>query len=140
MSAAASYVGQVPAPGDLAGIASWVAGLARDGEQVEAYVARGRETEIRVFDGDVESLSSAESAGIGIRVVIGSRQGFAYAGSLDADVVGETLKEARDNASFVSEDPYLGLASPDGIEPADLDLWRDDLLGFPTEEKVRLAL
>ncbi len=140
MSATASYVGQAPAPGDLAGIAGWVAGLARDGEQVEAYVARGRETEIRVFDGDVESLSSAESAGIGIRVVSGSRQGFAYAGSLDPGVVGDTLKEARDNASFVSEDPYLGLATPDGIEPASLELWREDLLDFPTEQKVRLAL
>ncbi|MGC8513541.1 MAG: TldD/PmbA family protein [Acidimicrobiales bacterium] len=140
MSATASHVGQVPAASDLAGIAGWVAGLARDGEQVEAYVARGRETEIRVFDGEVESLSSAESAGIGIRVVSGSRQGFAYAGSLDPDVVGDTLKEARDNASFVSEDPYLGLASPDGIEPASLELWRDDLLGFPTDQKVRLAL
>ncbi len=140
MSATASHVGQAPAASDLAGIAGWVAGLARDGEQVEAYVARGRETEIRVFDGEVESLSSAESAGIGIRVVNGSRQGFAYAGSLDPDVVGDTLKEARDNASFVSEDPYLGLASPDGIEPASLELWRDDLLGFPTDQKVRLAL
>ena len=77
-----------------------VAGWARDGEQVEAYVARGRETEVRVYEGEVESLSSAESAGIGIRVVAGHRQGFAYAGSLDPDVVAETLEEARDNAGF----------------------------------------
>ena len=140
MSATASHVGHLPDTGDLAAIAGWVAGMARDHEQVEAYVAKGRETEIRVFDGEVESLSSAESAGIGIRVVSGSRQGFAYAGSLEPDVVADTLKEARDNASFVSEDPYLGLAAPDGVEPASLDLWREELLGYPTEQKVRLAL
>ncbi len=126
--------------GDIAGLATWVAGLARDGEQLEAYVAKGRETEIRVFDGEVESLSSAESAGIGIRVLSGGRQGFAYAGALDLDSVEETLREARDNAVFVSEDPYLGLAHPDGVAPASLDLWRDDLGSFPTAEKVRLAL
>ncbi|MGH9115748.1 MAG: PmbA/TldA family metallopeptidase, partial [Acidimicrobiales bacterium] len=66
--------------GELAELAVRVAGWARHGEQVEAYVVRGRETEVRVFEGDVESLSSAESAGIGVRVVSGSRQGFAYAG------------------------------------------------------------
>ena len=125
---------------DLLELATKVAGWARDGEEVEAYVGRGRDTEVQVFEGDVESLSSAESAGIGIRVVKGPRQGFAYAGSLDPDVVGETLEEARDNAGFASDDEYVGLAKPDGVTPADLDLWRDDLASFPTAEKVSLAM
>jgi PmbA protein len=125
---------------DLVDIATRVAGWARDGEQVEAYVARGRSTEVKVFEGDVESLSVAESAGVGIRVVLGSRQGFAYAGSLDDDVVAETLDEARDNAGFGTPDQYLGLAEPDGVEPAALDLWRDELALFPTEKKVEAAL
>jgi PmbA protein len=125
---------------DLLELATRVAGWAQDGEQVEAYVARGRETEVRVYEGEVESLSSAESAGIGIRVVSGSRQGFAYAGSLDADVVHETLDEARDNAGFASPDEWVGLAGPDGVAPADLDLWRDDLAAYPTDVKVARAL
>src|ERR1700730_16447391 len=124
---------------DLLVLAEQVAGWAGDGEQVEAYAARGRETEIRVYDGEVESLSSAESAGIGIRVVAGARQGFAYAGSLDPDVVGETLEEARDNAGFASPDDWVGLAAPDGVSPADLDLWRDDLAAYPTDVKVARA-
>lgn len=124
---------------ELLGLATKVAGWAREGEQVEAFVARGRDTEIRVFEGEVESLSSAESAGIGIRVVSGHRQGFAYAGSLDPDVIAETLEDARDNAGFATEDEYLGLAQPDGVEPVRLDLWRDDLASFPTTEKVARA-
>ncbi len=43
-----------------------------------------RHTEVRVYEGEVESLSSAESQGVGVRVVVDHRQGFAYAGSLDA--------------------------------------------------------
>ncbi|MGI8491617.1 MAG: TldD/PmbA family protein, partial [Acidimicrobiales bacterium] len=125
---------------DLTDLAVRVAGWARDGEQVEAYAARGRDTEVRVYGGEVESLSSAESAGIGIRVVAGSRQGFAYAGCLDDDVVAENLAEARDNAGFASPDEWVGLAAPDDTEAADLDLWRDDLAAFPTSEKVSLAL
>lgn len=125
---------------ELLELATRVAGWARDGEQVEAYVSRGRESEIRVFGGDVESLSSAESAGIGIRVVANHRQGFAYAGSLDLTVVEETLDEARDNAGFATEDEFVGLPEPDGVASTALDLWRDDLAAYPTDVKVERAL
>jgi PmbA protein len=125
---------------ELLDLATRIAGAARPGEQVEAYAGRGRETEVRVYGGEVESLSSAESSGIGIRVVVGDRQGFAYAGSLDADVVRETLEEARDNAGFASPDEWVGLAEPDGVAPVDLDLWRDDLAGYPADTKVARAL
>jgi PmbA protein len=125
---------------ELLALASRVAGWANDGEQVEAYVSRRRDTEVKVFGGDVESLSSAESAGVGIRVISGSRQGFAYAGSLDDEVVAETLAEARDNASFGTPDDLLGLAEPDGVTAADLDLWREELATFPVADKVALAL
>jgi PmbA protein len=126
--------------GGLLELASTVAAWARDGEQLEAYVSRRRDTEVKAFGGGLESLSSAVSEGVGIRVVSGSRQGFAYAGSLDADVIAETLAEARDNSSFATVDDYLGLARPDGVPAADLDLWRDELAEFPTDAKVDLAL
>jgi PmbA protein len=125
---------------DLLALAAQVVGWARDGEEIEAYVARGRDNDIEIFGGEIESLSSAESAGIGIRVVSGSRQGFAYAGSLDDDVIAETLAEARDNATFASPDEWVGLARPDGVEAATLDLWRDDLVAYPTADKVALAI
>lgn len=127
-------------PETLLDLATRVAGWARPGEQVEAYVARGRDTEVLVFEGDVESLSSAESAGIGIRVVAGHRQGFAYAGSLDEDAIAETLADARDNAGFATEDEFLGLAGPDGVAAVELDLWRDELSAYPTSEKVARAI
>ena len=125
---------------ELEDLARRVAGWARDGEQVEVYAARGSDTDVTVYDGEVESLSTATSAGLGVRVVSGSRQGFAYAGSLDADVVEETLAEARDNASFGTPDEFLGLAVPDGYPAAALDLWRDELASFSTERKIDLAL
>jgi PmbA protein len=125
---------------ELLELAVKVAGWARPGEEVEVYLARSEETEVKVFEGAVESLSSAGTAGAGIRVIRGGRQGFAYSGSLDEEIVGETLEEARDNAGFASEDQWLGLAEPDGVEAAALDLWSDDLEGFPTDDKVAMAL
>ncbi len=125
---------------DLLDIADRVVGMAATGEQVEAVVVRGLDTEIKVYEGEVESLSSAQSQGVGIRVISNQRQGFAYAGTFDDEVLAETLAEARDNAAFGTPDEFLGLAEPDGVERADLDLWRDELVSFPADKKVALAL
>ena len=116
---------------------------AHDGEQVEAYVLRTRETDVEVFGGDVESLTTAGIEGVGVRVIDGYRQGYASAGSLDPDVVEETLHEARDNATFGEPDEWNALATPadaDGVVSADLDLWREELAAVPTDEKVKIAL
>lgn len=125
---------------ELLSIAERVAAQAKNGEQVEAYVARTRDTEVKVFGGDIESLSSAQTEGVGVRVVKDNRQGFAYAGSLDAEAVAEALAEARDNAGFGSEDEFLGLPEADGVEPADLDLYRPDLADVAADDKVAMAL
>jgi PmbA protein len=125
---------------DLLDIADAIVGWAGDGEQVEAYVVHSRNTHIRAYEGQVEQLSSAESTGAGVRVVADGKQGFAYAGSLDEAVLEETLDEARDNAKFGSPDEFYGLASHDGVEPVDLDLFRNELAAFPTDRKVELAL
>jgi PmbA protein len=128
---------------DLVDIARGVARAARDGEQVEAYVVRSRDTDVEVFDGQVESLTTASVEGVGIRVIAGRRQGLAWAGSLDADVIDDTLKEARDNAGFGEPDEWYGLASPAdvaGVVAPALDLWREELVSVPTEQKVQIAL
>jgi PmbA protein len=110
------------------------------GEAVEAYLARGTSTSVKVHGGEVESLTQAESSGIGIRVIRDHRQGFAWAGSLDEAVIAETLAAARDNAAYAEPDEWVGLAEPDGVAPPDLDLWRDELAALPTDRKVELAL
>jgi PmbA protein len=125
---------------DLIELGRKVAGQAATGEQVEAFVSRGRTTSVRVHGGEIESLTQAASAGLGVRVVRDGRQGFAWAGSLDDDVVAGVLAEARDNAAYAEPDEWVGLAEPDGVTPPPLDLWRDGLESLPTERKVALAL
>jgi PmbA protein len=125
---------------DLLDIADAVVGLAQGDEQVEAYVERSRDTQVRVHEGGVEQLAVAESLGVGVRVVRDHRQGFAYCGTFDRSAVAEAVAEARDNAAFAEPDELAGLAEPDGVEPPPLDLWRDDLAGVPTDDKVALLL
>jgi PmbA protein len=111
-----------------------------EGEQVEAYVSHGRETSVRVYEGDVEYLSTADSAGVGVRVVRNGRVGFAWVGALHNASAAEALREARDNACFSTVDEHAGLAEPDGVEPAPLDLWREELGEMATDAKIDLAL
>jgi PmbA protein len=125
---------------DLLELARKIAGAATADEQIEAYVSRGRSTSVKVHDGEVESLTQAASAGVGVRVVQDGRQGFAWAASLDDDVVAEVLAEARDNAAFAEPDEWVGLAEPDGVAPPEIDLWRDGLDELSTDRKVTLAL
>lgn len=125
---------------ELLGLAERVVGQAHPGEQVEVFLGRSHHTEVKVFDGAVESLSSADTQGVGVRVIVDGRQGFAYAASLEGPIIAETLDEARDNAAFGTVDEFLGLATPDGVEPVDLDLFRPELAAFPTDRKVEMAL
>jgi PmbA protein len=125
---------------ELLDLAAKVAGAAGAGEQVEAFVGRSTSTSVKVHSGAIESLTQATSAGIGVRVIEDGRQGFAWAGSLDDDVVAEVLAEARDNVAYAQAEPWVGLAEPDGVEPPQIDLWREDLAAQPTERKVDLAL
>jgi PmbA protein len=123
----------------LQALADKVVAQAGAGEQVEAYVSRGGETEVRVYQGDVEHFVSAQSEGIGVRVVRDGRTGFAYAGTLDPSAVDEVLAEARDNVTFGTVDEWAGLAEPDGVARTPQPLWNDALAGYPTAAKIELA-
>jgi PmbA protein len=128
---------------DLLDIAQRVAASAGANEQIEAYVSRGEETDVEVFGGKVESLTTAASEGIGVRVIVDHRQGLAWAGTLDPDVIEDTVREARDNAKFGEPDEWYGVATPsevNGVTPPALDLWRDELTKVPTDRKVEIAL
>jgi PmbA protein len=125
---------------DLLEVADRLVAMAGPGEQLEAYVARSSDTQVRVYEGAVEQLSVADSLGAGVRVVRDGRQGFAYCGTFDPAALAETVTEARDNASFGEPDEAAGVAVPDGVEPAELDLWRPALGQVATADKVALAV
>ena len=129
---------------ELIDLAKKVVGWASGDEQVEAYAAHSRDADVEVFQGDIETLSTAETDGVGIRVILpgpdGNRQGFAYTGALDEASLRATLAEARDNAAFGTPDPYVGLTGPDGVDAAKLRIWDESLLSFSTEAKIEMAM
>lgn len=125
---------------ELLDLARSVRDHAAAGEEVEVVVGRSTSTSVKVYDGEVESLTSADAAGAGVRVLRDGRQGFAHCGSLDPEVLLETLAEARDNCAFGEPDEFNGLAVPDGVAPVPQDAWSEAVVAFPGEAKVAMAL
>lgn len=123
----------------LQAVADRVIAQAKPGEQVEAFVTRGGETDVRVYQGAVEHFVSAQSEGIGIRVISEGRTGFAYAGTLEESAISEVLAEARDNVQFGESDEWAALAAPDGVPITEQSLWNEALAEYPTDEKIDLA-
>jgi predicted Zn-dependent protease len=129
---------------DLEVLASQVLSTAQKGEAMEVYVTRGSETEVSAYDGEIETLAAATSAGIGVRILQespeGQRVGFAWAGSLDEEVIAATVLEARDNATFSSPDPDMVLATPDGVAQVEVQLFDESVRTVTTDEKITFAL
>jgi PmbA protein len=110
------------------------------GEELEVVLSWSRDTEVRAYDGGVESFTSATTAGVGIKIITDGRLGFASAGSLDDDVIAETLAEARDNARFASPDEHAGIARPDGVPLPHLDVADERLADVTPEQRIAMAL
>ena len=82
----------------LLAIADEVIALSASNEQIEVIAVHDQETDIRVYKGELESFTASESQGVGIRVVQDGRQGMAYAGSLDMEILKDCLLYTSDAA------------------------------------------
>lgn len=129
---------------ELLAIAAKVLDSATGDEQIEVYLSRGVDTEVRAYQGEIENLATATSAGVGIRVlrdgVSGAQMGTAWAGSLDDDAMFDALREARDNVRFATEDEFIAFARPDGFASVTLELSDDSVTTTPLEVKIAMAI
>ena len=124
---------------DLNDLAAVAVAAARDGEAVEAYAEESRHTDVEARKGEVEGLTSAESRGVGVRVVAGGRLGFAYAADPSDDEIVATVERARENAMLGTEDENNVLADASEYEPIE-GLFFDEQAAMPADDKVSLAL
>jgi PmbA protein len=125
---------------DLLDLARTVCSNAGSGEQVEAYLVHDHDFQVKVYAGEVESLSSAEPRGAGVRVVSSGKTGFAFSSDISKEGLDEVLARARENARFGTEDPAAGLPEI-AATGSDLPGMVDPVQEKTTpEDKVALAL
>jgi PmbA protein len=124
---------------DLADLCVRAVQAAPPGQQVEAYGQEGRRTQVRARAGEIESLSFAESRGVGVRVVADGRVGYAYAADPDEDAMLALVRSAGESSTFAEPDEANVLPIIQVSEPL-LDVYREEQAGLPTERKVAMAL
>ncbi|MFN2625890.1 MAG: TldD/PmbA family protein [Mycobacteriales bacterium] len=123
---------------DLSAVAADVVARATGDESVEAFVAHSVETSVTVFGGDVESLSSSETRGLGVRVVVAGRLGFAATSDLTPDGIEFALREARSNAELATPDAGNVLPQPALADPLP-GIFRPDLRATGMPARIAFA-
>jgi PmbA protein len=105
----------------------------------DAWGEESTSRRVRVYAGEVESLSDAGGRGIGVRAFVGTRAGYSYGTDLSDEGVTETARAAREAAELADEDEYEGL--PDEAGTTDVNgLASPEFEGWSTERVVELAL
>ena len=112
---------------------------AAGGEAVEAFAQEDTHVQVRARAGEVESLSFSESRGVGVRVIVDERLGYAYAADPEPAEVAELVRVAREGARFAEPDPGNVLVR---IGPADpmAGLFDEAQATVTTDRKVAVAL
>lgn len=135
----AARASDAPRTPSLLGLARRVVDAAAGDEEVEAFAVRSVDTDIEVRDGELESLSSAQTRGVGVRVVADGRQGYASTAVVTDEGLAAALDQARDNAAVVTPDDANGL--PDPAEPPALGgLVAEGFDDVPVADRIDLAL
>ncbi len=124
---------------DLQELCAAAVSAAEGDEAVEAYAEESRRTEVNAHKREVEGLTFAESRGLGVRLIGGGKLGYAYAADPSVDEVRRAVAQARENATFGTDDGFNGLALADDAAPI-AELFHADQAEMPTERKVSLAL
>jgi PmbA protein len=112
---------------------------AEDGEQAEAYAEESTRTQVKARGAEIESMSSAETRGVGVRVIVGGRLGYAYAADPSSDEVVAAVAKARANAALSTPDEGNALPDAKAAKPLP-QVFRASQAGVSTERKVTLAL
>jgi PmbA protein len=91
----------------------------RGAEQAEVYVSSGSEFTVEVFKGEIESLVSAESRGVGLRTFREHRVGFSYTSDFEPAALDRLVDEALENGRYNTAEEANVLPDPESVEPLD---------------------
>jgi PmbA protein len=110
------------------------------GVALEAYVEFGRRLTVKAYAGDVESVSSSEPRGLGVRALVWQRNGYAYSADLSPTGIADVVRQAVENARASDPDRFFGLVDPPARYPALKGLWRPGLAATSLTDKIALVL
>ncbi|HET9849248.1 MAG TPA: TldD/PmbA family protein [Candidatus Dormibacteraeota bacterium] len=88
----------------------------RGADEAEVYISTGTEFTVQVYKGEIESLVSAESRGVGLRTFREHRVGFSYTSALEPDALDHLVDEALENGRYNHAEDANVLPQPEDIQ------------------------
>ncbi|HZA14877.1 MAG TPA: DNA gyrase modulator, partial [Myxococcaceae bacterium] len=129
---------------DYEALAKWLVGRARKkgAQQAEAFVQIARDSSCRVRDGQIEDLTQATSKGVGLRVIVKERLGFAYTSDFDPASLDAFVDRALQLAGAAAPNKDNGLPTRKDLEPRApmAELFDPEVANLPADWKVKASL
>jgi PmbA protein len=103
-----------PSRDDLLALASRLVdeARARGATDAEVFAEHAQQTSIHIEQSDIKGASIDEHRAVGVRVLIGDREGFAYANRSDDEGLTEAIDDALAIARAANGDPANGFVEP----------------------------
>lgn len=111
--------------------------------QAEVFLETSRQSSVRVREGEIQDLTQATSKGLGLRVIVGGRLGFAYTSDFDPARVDEFAQRALALAKAAAVDKRNVLPEAADLKPRvkkDLQLFDPAVADLSGEWKIKVSL
>ncbi len=111
-------------------------------KQAEAFIEVGRESSVRVREGQIEDLTQATSKGAGIRVFVKGRLGFAWTSDFTTDALNHSVDLAVQLAQAAAPNKLNGLPPKKmlGVQADVGPLYDEAVANLDPEWKIKAAL
>ncbi|HZP80698.1 MAG TPA: TldD/PmbA family protein [Chthonomonadaceae bacterium] len=109
-------------------------------DEADVYLQISTEFNVQVRKGEIETLTQAGSKGLGLRVFVDKRQGFASTSDFESAAIERLVKTTVALAAFADQKPENGLPEAEA-PPArpDLKIYDPTVESVPTDEKIGQA-
>jgi PmbA protein len=108
-------------------------------DEAEAYLESGREFEVTVRNGDVETIKQATSKGIGLTVYKERKLGFSYTSDFSDKSLEEFAKKTVELSLVADPKPWNGLPDFKKGKIKDFNLYDPSISEIPNEKKIKIA-
>lgn len=114
----------------------------RGADQAEAWLEVGRNSSVRVRDGQVEDLTEATGKGVGLRVYVEGRLGFAYSSDFEPQALDALADRAIELARASAKNRHNGLPGAAELKghAKVKDLFDPAVASLPPDWKLKAAL
>jgi len=116
-------------------------GRKKGASEMEVTIGDSREFGVKVFNGEVESLTESGSKGLALRVFVDGKKANASSSDFTPDTLHRMVDNAITRARLGGKDALAGLPEPERImvKEGDLKLYDPAVLAMAPEKKIAFA-